>query len=102
MVVGALRVQINQSIRRQMIYAQCHGVTAVTSHRVFDAVGFCGSGLNAEKWVIGHSAFVHAIESQLVVVATPKHSFADTKFIAMHALTVNNAIATIFCDLDFA
>ena len=84
-----------------MVYAQGHGVTAITSHRVFDAVGFCGPGLNTEKWVIVYSAFVHAIESQLVVVAAPEHPFADTEFIAMHTLTVNNAIATIFCDLDF-
>ena len=85
-----------------MVYAQGHGVTAVAGHRVFDAVGFCGSGLNTEQGVVGDPALIHAIKGQFVVVAAPEHSFADAKFIAMYALTIYNAIATIFCDLDFA
>ena len=85
-----------------MVDSQGYGMTAIAGHRVFDAVRFCGSRLNAEKRVIGHSAFIHAIKSQLVVVATPEQSFADAEFIAMYTLTINDAVASVFCDLDFA
>ena len=85
-----------------MVYAQGYGVTAIAGHRVFDAVGLGRSGLNAKKWIISYPALIHAIKSQFAVVAAPKQSFADAEFVAMHALTVNNAVATILGDLDFA
>ena len=102
MVVSALSVQIYQLIRRQMVYAKGYGMTAIARHRVFEAVRLCWSRLNAEKRVIGNPAFIHAIKGQLVVVATPEQSFADAEFIAMHTLTIYDAVASIFCDLDFA
>ena len=85
-----------------MVYAQGYCVTAIAGHRVFDAVGLGRSGLNAKKWIISYPALIHAIKSQLVVVGAPEKAFADAEFIAMHALTVNDAVATILGDLDFA
>ena len=102
MVVSALSVEIYQLIRRQMVYAQGYGMTAIARHGVFEAVRLCWSRLNAEKRVIGNPALIHAIKSQLVVVATPEQSFADAEFVAMHTLTIYDAVATILCDLDFA
>ena len=76
-------------------------MTAIAGHRVFDAVRFCGSRLNTEKRVIGHPALIHAVKSQLVVVGAPEKAFADAEFITVHTLTINDAIASVFCDLDF-
>ena len=85
-----------------MINPQCYSMTAIAGHRVFDAVGLGRSSLNAKQRIISYSALIHAIKSQLVVVAAPEKAFADTKFVAMHTLTINNAVATILGDLDFA
>ena len=88
-------VQINTFSCRRIVDAYLYFMAGHSRHRITYVVHFPHACSDIYKRVLCHHAFIHAVESEQIAIRTPKSTFADTKFIAMHGLTANDTFGFI-------
>ena len=81
---GIACIQVNVFIGRRVINTDLYLVAGHSGHRITYVIYFSYTCCDVYKRILSHHTFVHMVESEQIAFRTPKGSFVDTEFVAVH------------------
>ena len=85
-------IEIDAFSGSRVIDAHFHLVAGHSRHRVTDVVDFGNGSGDVNQRILGHHAFVHAVESEQIARRTPEGPFFDSEFSAVDSLAAYDAL----------